>query len=225
MTEEEDRSPKYQSDGFDCPHCGIWAHQHWGTLQQQTTGNTGSGNTEFQAAFCTKCGGRSLWTVSTDTDDAGAAFEVGEMIYPSRSKVGPKPPRDLPEDLVKVYEEARSVTAVSPRAAAALLRLTLEGLLADQFPNAKDLNKAIGEASKSGLTSEVTDAMDVLRFSGNEAVHEIRNEDNEGTVTSLYGVVALSVDQLISQKRRIRDMFERMPDTVRKAIQDRNKKP
>ncbi|MBQ7074264.1 hypothetical protein IJM86_04305 [bacterium] len=52
------------------------------------------------------------------------------MIRPNVSPA-PLPNEDMPSDVKEIYEEARQVSAFSPRAAAALLRVSLEKLTAN----------------------------------------------------------------------------------------------
>jgi len=49
------------------------------------------------------------------------------MIHP-RKLTAPIPHSDMPDDVKEIYEEARNISDISPRAAAALLRVALEKL-------------------------------------------------------------------------------------------------
>jgi len=56
-----------------------------------------------------------------------AIWVHGNLVFPSE-KLGVPPNPDLPDDIVRDYEEARGILGESPRGAAALLRLCIQKL-------------------------------------------------------------------------------------------------
>lgn len=110
----------------------------------------------------------------------------------------------------------------SPRSAAALLRLSLEGLLTGLYPDAGGLNATIGAAARAGLPRQVIDAMDVLRFNGNAAIHEISRKDNAETAASLFAVLNLVVTRLVTEPRQIEALHAELPASVRASIEKRD---
>ena len=93
------------------------------------------------------------------------------LIWP-RTMTAPIAHPDLPDDLRSDYDEARSIVDLSPRGAAALLRLTIEQLCTG-LAGEKKLDKAIGALFHRGLLVQVQQALDVLRVVGNNAVHPL----------------------------------------------------
>jgi len=68
--------------------------------------------------------------------------------------------------------------------------------------------------------------MDVLRITGNEAVHPgtMDNIDDENTALSLFGLINLIVDVLITQPKHVDQLYAGLPESKRQAIEQRNAK-
>ena len=216
------REPAYQKASFVCPLCGAFAQQTWSRFK--VAGSKGMTDTGLAGALCGACETYTVWrweTVQTDGDPWGST-EKGSLLWPENVRLGKDPSTDMPEDVKDLYEEARAVANASPRSAAALTRLALESMLKDLYPNAGNLNAMIGEAARYGLSAPVTQAMDILRFNGNAAVHELRREDNPEVVEALFDLLNLAVDQLIGQPRRIAEMYAAMPETFREQAAKRD---
>jgi hypothetical protein len=100
----------------------------------------------------------------------------------------PPPHRDLPKTVENRYREARSIAMASPRSAAALLRVALEALLDVWHPSTGVLATRIDALSRTGLPTPHTQAMDIIRHLGNEAVHvgTIVDADDPQTVQELF---------------------------------------
>lgn len=102
--------PQRDLDAFNCPHCGAFAAQTWGTVQANHREWS-----DIRLSVCTRCGQPAIW-------------QSGRLISPDDSSA-PPPHSDLPEELRADYEEARGIVGRSPRGACALLRLVLQKLL------------------------------------------------------------------------------------------------
>lgn len=138
---------------------------------------------------------------------------------------GVPPAEDMPDPVAAVFDEARAVAKQSPRSAAALLRLALESLLGDLYPNASNLNDAIRLAAADGLPRQVIDAMDVLRFNGNASIHELSRDDTPETAAALFKVLNIVVRHLITEPLEIGSLHDELPDTVRAQIERRDATP
>lgn len=216
--------PSYQAGSFNCPHCRALTQQTWyyATSAEQSDSMT-SISPRIAIAECFVCSGRSIWREYTKRlEGLPHSYTAAEMLYPAFASVGPPRHPDLPADLHDLYDEASAVLPVSPRAASALVRLTLEGLLNDLYPKESDLNKMIGAAAADGLPDEVIKAMDVLRFAGNRSIHEIRTDDTVETATALFHLLNLVTERLITQPKQITALHEAMPEGLRQAIERRD---
>jgi len=72
------------------------------------------------------------------------------LIYPQSSSA-PEPIEDMPEEVKQDYLEAKNIVNLSPRAAAALLRLALQKLMIHLGERGKNLNEDIASLVKKGL--------------------------------------------------------------------------
>jgi len=136
---------------------------------------------------------------------------------------GPEPNPDLDDDIIKDYQEAREVLSASPRAAAALLRLGLQKLMVQLGQHGKNINDDIAALVKDGLRKDIQQAADVVRVTGNDAVHPGQIDiDNPETVLALFELVNIIADDRISQPARIRAMYESLPDEKKAAIERRD---
>lgn len=146
-----------------------------------------------------------------------------KMVWPARSEAEIANP-DMPDDIKKDYEEARSIVNLSPRAAAALLRLCVEKLCKDVPKNTLD-NK-IGYLVEQGLSVSVQKALDAVRVIGNESVHpgEIDLNDDNDTAYALFKIVNIIVSKLISEEKQIDEIFSKIPDSKKEGIHKRDKK-
>ena len=77
----------------------------------------------------------------------------------------------MPADVLRDYKEAQSILNLSPRGAAALLRLVIEKLVTHLKAEGRDINAQIAWLVSKGLPEQVQQALDAVRVIGNEAVH------------------------------------------------------
>ena len=140
------------------------------------------------------------------------------LIFPSTGQ-GSLPSTDLPPEVRADYQEARSIAAVSPRGAAALLRLCIQKLCIHLGESGADLNAAIGKLVARGLPTKVQQALDTVRVIGNNAVHpgEIDLKDDLPTVLHLLDLVNVIADVMIGQPARIEALYDRSLTPGQKA--------
>lgn len=145
------------------------------------------------------------------------------MILPSDSPVQPPHP-DLPEELLSEYNEAREIFGRSPRAAAALLRLAVQKLMPILGEKGENVNQDIGSLVEKGLPVEVQQALDFCRVVGNNAVHpgEINLNDSPDVAQRLFDMINFIVDDRITRPRQISELYNKLPEGARSAIQQRD---
>jgi Domain of unknown function (DUF4145) len=105
-----------------------------------------------------------------------------------------------------------------------LLRLCVEKLCVHLGENGKNINDDIGNLVKKGLPTEIQQALDIVRVTGNNSVHpgEMTIEDDAEIVSSLFSVVNFIVDNRISQPSKINTIFGKLPAAALKAIEQRD---
>ena len=148
------------------------------------------------------------------------------MLRPDHGDL-PDAHEDMPAEVSTIYYEAASINSRSARAAAALLRLAMEALLRETGRTEGNLNEMIGVLAASGLPVDVVKAMDLVRLHGNDRVHagQIAGAgDSSATVAALAGLLNFVTDQYIGQPKRIRALYDAVPDSKREAIEKRNDK-
>jgi hypothetical protein len=130
----------------------------------------------------------------------------------------------MPNDIKADYEEARAILSASTRGACALLRLVVQKLCINLGEPGKDLNTDIGRLVKRGLLPHVQQALDAVRFIGNEAVHPgtIDLKDDPATATALFGAINLIVEQLITAPKNAAALYAALPETKVAAIEKRD---
>ncbi|AQQ55568.1 DUF4145 domain-containing protein [Planococcus lenghuensis] len=229
--------PTYGKSGFSCPHCSVFSQQDWYEIEynQHDMDYILSANLReknYTSLDAPNNGGGSGYMINNlaamskcYTCDKPAFWIRGKIIYP-KSPVAPLPNPDMPEDVAKVYREAREVSPLSPTASTALLRLALEKLLPQVGAKKSGIDTMIGELVGQGLPKEVEKALDSLRVIGNEAVHPgtIDLHDNQEVALALFKLLNFVVDRMITQKKEIDEIYELIPEEKLKGIERRNDK-
>lgn len=228
--------PRYGEKSFSCPTCSAYTQQHWYEIKlfgpnvveynafaglrevQDDIGETWDSIKEngyfadnlSAVSKCLVCEEVSVWV-------------EGKIVYPL-THLAPLPNLDMPEDVMKIYVEARKVSTLSPTASTALLRLALEKLLPQVGAKKAKIDTMIGDLVSQGLPKEVEKALDSLRVIGNEAVHPgtIDLEDNTDVSIALFKLLNVVVDRMITQKREIDEIYSLIPENKLKGIEDRN---
>lgn len=148
------------------------------------------------------------------------------LIYPL-SGIAPLPNPDMPEDVKQDYEEARNILTLSPRGAAALLRLAIQRLCKHLGENGENINNDIAALVKKGLPQKLQQALDSVRVIGNNAVHpgQIDLKDDVETAHKLFAFINVICDNQISQPKAIDEFYTtKIPGNLRDAIDKRDGK-
>jgi hypothetical protein len=87
-----------------------------------------------------------------------------------------------------------------------------------------NLNEAVGELVGMGLPPRIQQAMDAVRVIGNEAVHPgtIDLNDDSDLALALFDLVNLTVDTMITQPKMVAELYGRLPQSKRDAIDKRD---
>ncbi len=154
-----------------------------------------------------------------------AVWVHDKLIFPPE-RHGQQANGDLPEDVLFDYEEARSIVNLSPRGAAALLRLAIQKLCIFLGEKGSKIDDDIASLVAKGLNPLVQKSLDIVRVIGNEAVHPgvIDLKDDRDTATKLFGLVNLIADQMITHPKNVHQMYDDLPDSKKEAIAKRDSK-
>lgn len=154
-----------------------------------------------------------------------AIWIYNRLAWP-RQGTAPLPNPDLPEEIREDYEEASTILDLSPRGAAALLRLALQKLCKHLEETGDNINDDIAALVRKGLDLRIQQALDVVRVVGNNAVHpgQIDLKDDRATAENLFGLVNLITERMISQPKHVEAMYTSLPEKAREAIEKRDGK-
>tara|TARA_R110000751_G_scaffold192257_1_gene297796 strand:+ start:167 stop:814 length:648 start_codon:yes stop_codon:yes gene_type:complete len=153
-----------------------------------------------------------------------AVWQHSNMIYPSISS-DHIPNSDMPDACRVLFEEAASIVDKSPRAACALLRLIVQNLCIHLGEPGRNINADIASLVQKGLPPKIQMALDSVRVVGNDAVHpgEINWSDGGDVAYQLFDLVNIVVDKMISEPRRIDEVYAAIPEAKRRQIESRDK--
>jgi hypothetical protein len=134
------------------------------------------------------------------------------------------PNPDLPEEVIKDYEEARSVVSKSPRSAAALLRLGVQKLCISLGESGTNLNDDIGALVRKGLPVVVQQALDIVRVTGNNAVHPgtIDFSEDPAIARTLFQLLNFIANRMITEEKAITRIYEAFPKGALEQIKKRD---
>lgn len=202
--------PAFKKREFHCIHCGVYAAQSWHKLHFINQHSRYQEDGQFDFCICEHCSKWSYWYKE-------------RMIVPSSVPV-PSAHEDMPEECISDYEEARSIVAISPKAATALLRLTLQKLMVALGERGKNINDDIGSLVEKGLPIMVKQALDYCRVVGNNAVHpgEIEINDTPEIAHNLFTMMNFIVEDRISRPKQIQALYDLLPEGARVAVEKRD---
>jgi hypothetical protein len=207
---------KYKNPGvfegsFTCPHCGTVAQQNWWSIAWNGNNYPNRKDNDLRISYCTHCGQNTLWIED-------------KMFFPENGNV-PFPNSEMPQSVKDIYLEAASVYSKSPRGAAALLRLGIQMLSHELGGSGKSINNDIAELVKKGLPEIVQQSLDIVRVTGNDAVHpgQIDTDDSE-IVIQLFNLTNVIVEYMIALPKRVSGIYSSLPSDKINAIKNRDKK-
>jgi len=198
---------------FNCPSCHVYAVQHWYHMSGAENSD-GFGlqlrDQRFLISSCQRCRFPTIW--------------FGEKIVFPISSTAEPPNGDLPADIAEDYEEARQISNLSPRGAAALLRLAIQKLCKHLGQSGSNINNDIKALVAAGLPSKVQEALDSVRVIGNEAVHpgELNLRDDRDTANKLFRLVNFIAQKMISEPKEIDEIYGTLPSDKRESIKRRD---
>lgn len=210
-------APSYASKSFTCPHCRVYARQwKWGYQlagdNEHSFQESQIGAGRLKIAVCEHCSKYTLWFMET---------QVYPMIVDA-----PAPNPDMPDDVKDDYAEAASILATSPRGAAALLRLAVQKLMVALGQPGKNINDDIKALVAGGLSPMIQQALDLVRVTGNNAVHPGLIDVDDSTIAGqLFPLINLIVESQISHPSKVAAMYSALPQGTRDTIQKRDQKP
>jgi hypothetical protein len=163
-------------------------------------------------SMCHSCDGFAVWVED-------------RIVYPIKNSAI-MAHEEMPAPIRRDFEEAASIVDNSPRGAAALLRLCIEKIVIELGGKGDNLNNDIGELVRKGvIDTRIQQALDLVRFVGNNAVHpgQIDLKDDKPTAMKLFNLINVIVESTISAPKHVREMYETLlPEASKAQIEKRD---
>jgi hypothetical protein len=202
--------PEVLLNSFTCPHCGTISKQDWRTRNLYFN-DASTNESALRIGRCQHCDDITIWLWT-------------KMMYPETGNC-PFPNSEMPENVKKLYLEAASIHTKSPRGAAALLRLAIQVLCEELGEDGNNINTDIGSLVSKGLPSIVQQSLDVVRVTGNDAVHpgQIDTDDAE-TVGQLFELINVIIEYMIALPKKVSGIYSNLPANKLDGINKRDAK-
>lgn len=204
-------APTFQESKFTCPNCCAISQQVWESRALNFNHYGNDSDNVLAIATCGHCNESSIWL-------------EGKILHPNCGDA-PHPNNDLPKSVKSIYMEAASISAISPRGAAALLRLAVQVLCGELGEKGENINADIASLVKKGLPDRVQQALDIVRVTGNNAVHPGQIDVDDPKVTNnLFELINVIAEYTISMPNRISGVYDTLPEKMIASINKRDKK-
>ena len=208
-------TPEFQKSAFNCPTCNAYAQQTWFNIFYSDFRGFSVEIPTLKVSSCSHCRKFSFWINQ-------------QLVYPPQI-TAPHARKDMPKSVLEYYNEAREISAASPRAAAALLRIAAKKLCEHLKEPEPNLNRAIGNLSKKGLPERVIKSLDTVRIVGNEGgAHEgqidLTGKDNKEIVDKLFWLINFIIEKTITEPQEVEGMFASLPEDKKQGVETRDKK-
>ena len=203
--------PIVYGKSFTCPHCGAIAKQDWWHRSWDANNYSEKAQNPLKIGTCQHCNKSTVWIVD-------------KMYFPDSGNA-PFPNPEMPDSVLRLYNEASAISSKSPRGAAALLRLSIQVLCKELGEDGKNINTDIGNLVQKGLPIIVQQSLDIVRVTGNDAVHPGQiDTDNPATVGQLFDLVNIIVEYMIALPNKVIGIYKGLPADKVKGINDRDGK-
>jgi len=202
-------APKVSANSFTCPHCGVLSQQIWNSDNWYLNGTQSMAHV-IKVGHCQHCNNHTLW--------------IKEMMYYPETGNCPFPNSEMPDSVKNIYLEAASITIKSPRGAAALLRLAIQILCIELGENGKNINDDIKKLVSKGLPEIVQQSLDIVRVTGNDAVHPgLIDTDDINVVNRLFDLVNIIIEYMIALPKKVSGIYSTLPKDKLDNIKERDK--
>jgi len=201
--------PAVFKESFTCPHCGVLAKQEWESRGFQFLHYGESLKNQLRTAKCQHCSDTSVWILE-------------KMYFPETGNA-PFPNSEMPEKVKNIYIEAASISNKSPKGAAALLRLAIQVLCKELGEEGENINNDIGELVKKGLPLIVQQSLDIVRVTGNDAVHPGQiDTDDLNIVNKLFDLINVIIEYMIALPNKVSGLYDTLADRKKDGIEKRD---
>lgn len=238
-------TPELWKSGFTCPTCGVEAHQDWfdcyAKAGDQLRGALASASRSIASQHQPPPPTALSFGVASQNIHARATIPVGSLqlskchsckaiaawignriVWPPMAQ-GIVPHVHMPAEIKVDFIEASSILRLSPRGAAALVRVALEKLINHLVGEPVKPNDGIQILVDKGMPVRVQKMCDAVRILANDSVHlgTIDANDDAASAIRLFHLVNVIVDQTIGLDKLADDVYGGLPHDKLQFIEDR----
>ncbi len=220
---------------FKCPHCGAFSYMKWDNLSLFIYDDQGAEHnvlTRVHQANCASCNKDSIWynhrevtswigmtgiPRPSNDSELSRLFPINEITNQNIPEYSP----DMPENVKVLYKEAALIYELSPRSAAALIRLALEKLCEYLDVKKKNIKESIETlAQQQKIPISIAKAADNIRLIGSANVHAgiICDEVLEDINPAIFTYINLIVDFAITKPKEIDEINSLFPEQKRASL-------
>jgi hypothetical protein len=177
-------SPTRLLTTFNCPHCDEQTHHTPLEHEQTASANDALYIQPVHVTQCFSCHEICVWYYDS-------------LVYPHKGNA-PHPSEHMPDSVKADYKEAASIFSLSPRGAAAILRLAIQKLCLELGQTGENLSQDIHDLVMRGLPDYIEQSLDLARVVGEKAVRPGQIvTDNAMVAGALFTLLNAMSDTLI----------------------------
>lgn len=185
-------------------------------LSEKIIKDKGQCRIQFVTRICSECAHNTYFEVINPRIIKGEEYKPQEtQIYPRTSTIEWFPNDDMSEEQKQLFNEAKDIFDISPKAAGALLRSVIERILRDKFPEYSEsfLGTILGKDKvKNELGSELILLCNACKLIGNDAAHSsliIYEDESKQEVELLFRLINAIAEKLLSQPREYKELLDK----------------
>lgn len=220
-------APKLDLKSFTCPHCGVLSQHDWRYVLSGA--HSEEGHALVLASPSDLWGEDTTWMFATcGACDEHSFWRGAEMVWPMSAGAVAPPHDELTEPARGLYIEARAVLPHSRRAAAALIRASLERLLREVLEEPGGRLHDLIATAHTRVSVPLWRMLTAVRVLGNTTLHEdddselvtlYLGDDDASTAEPYFWTVNAVVEELIERPRIAAEMYASIPDSKRAAAE------
>ena len=185
-------------------------------LSKKIIKDKGECRIQFVTRICSECTHNTYFEVINPRVTKGEEYKPqATQIYPRTSTIELFPNDDMSEEQKQLFNEAKDIFDISPKAAGALLRCVIERILRDKFPEHSKscLGRILSELKdKNALSNEIIQLCKTCKLIGNEACHSslmIYEDESREQVELLFELINAIAEELLSKPRKWQEMLDK----------------
>ena len=174
---------------FECPHCGNKTQYEIlhkvDAIEESYSVEDPEDVMDFEVFYslirCSTCKKISMF-LNTEYDDCSVNLSEASLCYPHEREID----KNVPEIIVRNYNEAKKVKRISRPAFAVMIRRGLEFLCVEQNAKGKNLKDKITNLVSMGIIPvTLAEMAETLRFLGNAGAHDCDYEIDKMEVQAM----------------------------------------